>query len=67
MKNLIRDALACKGWTQKRLANETGCTESAVSRYLNGYRKPRIDMLIKICEALDLDIMEAINDIMKGE
>lgn len=68
MRNsILYDALACKGWSQKKLADETGISESTVSRYLNGERVPKINNIHKISDALDLDPMEILNYYIKGE
>lgn len=68
MRNsILYDALACKGWSQKKLADETGISESTVSRYLNGERVPKVNNIHKISDALDLDPMEIFNYYIKGE
>jgi transcriptional regulator with XRE-family HTH domain len=38
--------------TQKQLAELTGLTEAGISRYISGQRLPRIDILLKIADAL---------------
>lgn len=38
--------------TQKQLAEMTELTEAGISRYISGQRLPRIDILLRIAEAL---------------
>ena len=38
-------------WSQKDLARESGITEASVSRYINGERNPRIDIVINFAKA----------------
>lgn len=42
-----------KNINQKELANYVGVTEVTISRYMNGERKPRIEIVNKIAEVLD--------------
>ena len=42
-----------KGLSQKELANRTGLTESAISRYVNGSRLPDVSSLIKLSRTLN--------------
>lgn len=68
MSELVRDALACRGWSQKRLAKESGVDAATVSRYLRGGTTPRVENIGKIAEALDLDPTELLKEAMrKGE
>lgn len=68
MRNsLLYDALACKGWSQRKLAEQTGIHASTISRYLNGERVPKVNNIHKISEALDMDPMEILNYYIKGE
>lgn len=38
---------------QKELAHKVGVTEVTISRYMNGERKPRVEIINKIAEALN--------------
>jgi transcriptional regulator with XRE-family HTH domain len=40
------------GWTQKRLADETGITPVSIGRYINGQRTPKLSDAIRIADAL---------------
>ncbi|MCC0735326.1 helix-turn-helix transcriptional regulator [Clostridioides sp. ZZV14-6009] len=44
-----------KGWTQKKLANESGLSKNAIYNYENEKRIPNINNLSKISEALEVD------------
>ena len=50
------------GMNQKDLARETGLTESAISRYINGQRQPRLYNLIKIADALEMTVDELVRE-----
>lgn len=39
--------------SQKQLAETTGLTEAGISRYISGQRLPRLDILLKIADALN--------------
>lgn len=54
-KRIAREC-AEKGISQKQLATKTGLTEAGVSRYINGQRLPRVDILILIAEALNCSV-----------
>jgi len=42
-----------KNYSQKELANLCHITEASMSKYLNGAREPRIDVVVNIARALD--------------
>lgn len=41
-----------RGYNQKELAERTGLTEAAVSKYLSGYRTPHLEILVVLAKAL---------------
>lgn len=47
----IKLLLTSKGITQKEFAHETGLTEAAISRYMQGNRLPSATGLIQIADA----------------
>lgn len=51
-KNL-RKFLKDKNMSQVDLAKKTGCTEAAISRYVNGSRYPNFEKLYMLAKALD--------------
>lgn len=42
--------------TQRELAKKINLNETAVSRYANGSRKPRMDILVNISRALNVSV-----------
>ncbi|MEE3488750.1 MAG: helix-turn-helix transcriptional regulator [Bulleidia sp.] len=48
----VLSLMSQKGWNQKQLAEKSGITVSSVSRYLNGERAPRIDIIVNFSKAL---------------
>lgn len=48
----IKDLLTQRCMTQRQLAEKVGCTEAAVSHYVNGDRVPRSSVMAKIAIAL---------------
>ncbi|MCT4564998.1 MAG: helix-turn-helix domain-containing protein [Maledivibacter sp.] len=58
-----------KNINQKELANYVDVTEVTISRYMNGERKPRIEIINKIAEVLDTttDYLLGRSDIKNSE
>lgn len=57
----IKELRENKGMSQYRLAEITGINRSTINRYENNnIKKISLDNLIKICEALDVNIKEII-------
>lgn len=42
--------------TQRELAEKININETALSRYVNGSRKPRMDILVNIARALNVSV-----------
>ncbi len=55
------------GLTMYELGQKVGCTESAISNYELGKRKPDYEMLLKISEVLETDVMHLIGRAEAGE
>ena len=53
---LIREYRTRLGMTMKELGDKVGVTESAISLYELGKRKPDYEMLLKLSEALNTDV-----------
>lgn len=53
----LRVVLAEKGWTQRRLAKETGIDKSEISRYCKGATRPKLENLRKLADALGLAVV----------
>ena len=63
----IKDFLASSGWSQKKLAEESGLTESSISRYISGARDPSIMTVSKLAEAMSMKPMDLLKDFMEEE
>ena len=55
--NLIRDARKHRGWTQQQLAEVLNTSQSAVNRIERGYQNLSLEMLARIGEAVDSEIV----------
>src|SRR5688500_12838851 len=55
--NLIRDARKHRGWTQQQLADVLNTSQSAVNRIERGHQNLSLDMLARIGEAVDSEIV----------
>ncbi len=54
---VIRDARDARGWTNERLAAESGVPESSIQKYLTGKTaEPRYDSVIRLCRALGISV-----------
>ena len=54
---LIRDARQHRGWTQSQLAEALGTSQSAVNRIERGNQNISLEMIARIGEALDIEIV----------
>lgn len=61
MKENIKKELESKGLTQKELCKLTGISESAMSKYLSSNVPLRSDVLVKIANALDVNVNQLLN------
>src|SRR3954449_7208885 len=55
--NLIRDARKHRGWTQQQLAEVLNTSQSAVNRIERGHQNITLEMVARIGEALDSEIV----------
>lgn len=51
-----------RGMNQKELASKIGIDEAAMSRYVNGSRTPRIDILANLAKEFDVSIEYLIGE-----
>lgn len=51
-----------KGYTQKQLAINSGCTEASISKYVSGERTPTLKTAKRLAKALGV----AVDDLIKG-
>ncbi len=56
MKLTLKQWMALRDLTSAELAEKTGVSETTISNIRTGKFKPRIDTLIKIAEALEIEI-----------
>ncbi len=59
--NRIRVALAEKNKSNKWLAEQIGVSVITMSRWVNNRMQPSLDQLVKMANALDIDVTELIN------
>jgi len=55
-KEKVQELMRQNGWSQKKLAEMSGVTESSVSRYLGGERSPRMDIIVNFARALNVTV-----------
>ncbi len=53
---IIKKGLKEKNMNQTELAKAVGCDKTAINHYLSGSRLPSVDILISICDVLDIDL-----------
>ena len=58
----IQEILTARKMTQKELANASGLTEAAISRYITGARTPKSISLSAIAKALDVTTDELLGN-----
>lgn len=63
----IKEFRKAKGITQAELAQKTNISLSNISKYESGNRTPKTEYLLKIAEALDVNIDSLLNIRAKGE
>ena len=58
----LKSIMQQQGLTQKELATRSGITEASMSKYLNGERTPRIDVIINLSRALEVTTDELLGE-----
>lgn len=53
--------------TQKQLSKLSGITESSISRYLHNDQRPRMDIVVNIAKALQVETDYFLDDEEKGK
>ena len=52
----VKKVMRIKGYNQKELAEKSHITEASLSKYLNGTRQPRNDVIFNLAKALDTTV-----------
>ena len=55
-KDIVKKTMLEKGMTQKELSIKSNITESSISKYLNGERTPRVDVIVSLANALNVSV-----------
>ena len=58
----ITDAMKAKGISQQKMSELTGINKCTLSEVMNGKRNTTIDVVSRICDALDCDIYLLTNE-----
>ena len=58
----IKELMKERNINQKQLAEQSGITEASVSRYLNGERTPRIDIVSNFARVFGISVDDIIAD-----
>ena len=58
----VRVLMENKNMTQKDLSLKSGITESSISRYLRGNKHPRMDILVNLAKALEVETNYLLDD-----
>ncbi len=60
--DLLMTAYQESGRTQTDIASQAGVSQSQLSKYLRGVKVPDIDQLDRICRALNLDLIDILEE-----
>lgn len=63
---LIRELRLARGWTQRQLAQQAGCTDKHISRLENGLQRPSYEMLHAVARALGISDADLLADYIGG-
>lgn len=58
----VKQLMNNQGINQKKLSQLSGITEASISRYLNGERAARLDIIINFAKALNVTTEYLLND-----
>ena len=61
-QNLLKEERRKRGKSQKDFAEETGFTQSIISKCESGERKLNVIELLVVCEALNIGLLEFISE-----
>lgn len=63
--NILRDKRIEKRLTQEELATKLKTTRTAYANWEQGIRKIDVDTVIKLCDILDIDVIELTKEMKK--
>lgn len=63
----VLELMKKKGINQKQLSQMSGITESSISRYLKGDKPPRMDIVVNIAKALQVETAYFLKEEEKGQ
>ena len=66
-RSKVNALMAERHMTQKQLAELSGITESSISRYLHNSKRPRIDIIVNIAKALNVETEYLLDEEEKCE
>jgi transcriptional regulator with XRE-family HTH domain len=66
-KEKVFDLMKKKDLTQKELAKLSGIPESSISRYLRSEQRPRLDIVVNIAKALNVETTYLLDEKDKSE
>lgn len=52
----LNSFMETQGMTSEQLAQRVGCTRQTIHRYRSGKALPKVDLALRIAEALDVDV-----------
>lgn len=61
-KEKVLDLMEKNNITQKELAKNSGISESSISRYLSNNQRPRLDIVVNIAKALNVETTYLLDD-----
>lgn len=64
---MLKQLRKARGLTQKDLAKRVGITQQAIARYEAQERTPSLRVLKRLAKALDVDMVELLNDVSKED
>lgn len=61
-KEKVKDLMKSRNINQKQLSKLSGITESSISRYLHSNQRPRMDVVVNIAKALNVETEYLLDD-----
>ena len=58
----VKKMMSDRNMNQKELSEKSGITRASICRYLQGKRRPRIDVVVNFAKALGVELEELLDD-----